>query len=366
LPAQFISMKYLFFVQSEGRGHMTQALALKEKLEARGHIIVAVIVGTTNLSQLPSFFKKEFSCPLYAVESPRFIVDKQGKGIKVFASTLITIWRIPRYLNSLKKIKKIIADLQPDILINFYEPLAGNYYRLTKDQRPLFCIGHQHFISHPAFRFPKISLIARLSFKFYNRLAAPARSIKIALSFTAETDQPQKKLFVCPPLIRKVFLNQIPTTQNFILVYLLNAGYHQEIIDWCQKNPEQKITAFWDKFGEAETYFGSNLSFHYLDGEKFIAYLTTCSAYASTAGFDSIAEAAYLQKNVLMVPTINHFEQKCNAIDAQRAGIASTADNFNISLLKNNQQKTHSPEALQLFKKWVDDYNDKIVTLLEN
>lgn len=344
---------------------MTQALALKEKLERRGHAIVGVTIGAKQLADVPAFFKEKINCPLLTINSPKFVLDKKNRGVKVFLSTLITIWRTPTYIASLKKIKKIVTDLEPDVLVNFYEPLAGNYCRFYRDPRPLFCIGHQHFIGHPTFKFPRISIIARLSFKFYNRLTAPRRSTKIALSFTAENDRPQKNLFVCPPLIRKEILNQTPSIQNFILIYLLNAGYSQEIITWSQKNLEQKIEAFWDKSGKAETYFGKNLIFHYLDGEKFINRLVNCSGYACTAGFDSVAEAAYLQKNILMIPTNNHFEQKCNAIDANRAGIALTADNFNISLLENTLTKTHSVQALKLFKEWVDNYNDKIVTLLE-
>lgn len=43
-----------------------------------------------------------------------------------------------------------------------------------------------------------------------------------------------------------------------------------------------------------------------------------CRAYATTAGFESICEAMYLGKPVLMVPA--HIEQDCNAHDAMRAG----------------------------------------------
>ena len=36
-----------------------------------------------------------------------------------------------------------------------------------------------------------------------------------------------------------------------------------------------------------------------------------CKAYASTAGFESVCEAMYLGKPILMVPA--HIEQDCNA-----------------------------------------------------
>jgi len=354
-------MKYLFFVQSEGRGHMSQALALKEKLERRGHQVVATIIGFNPSKKIPDFFKQEINCPLITIDSPNFVVDKKDRGVKVFVSSLITIYHLPRFWNSLKIVKQTINKFQPDILVNFYEPLASNYYRLFNNKRPMFCIGHQHFIEHPSFQFPPINWLARLSFKFYNRLTASSKTIRIALSFTQETDLLDKKLFICPPLIRQKILRQQPINKNFILVYLLNSGYYQEIASWCQKNPQQRVEGFWDKSNEEETNHGNNLTFHYINGQKFIDYLTTCSSYVCTAGFDSVAEAAYLQKNILMIPTENHFEQKCNAIDAQRAGLAISATEFNLSLLPD-QPKTHS---LETFKEWVDNYSDKIIDLLE-
>jgi uncharacterized protein (TIGR00661 family) len=359
-------MKYLFFVQGEGRGHLTQALALKEKLEKRGQEIVAIITGEDSKHKLPAFFKEQISCPLFTIDSPNFIIDKQEKGIKVFASTLLTIWRLPRYVSAVKKIKKIVADLNPDTLVNFYEPLAGTYYRLYKNKRPMFCIAHHYFIRHQVFKFPKINKLELWSFQFYNWLTAPSQAGKIALSFTAEADEPQKKLFICPPLIRSAVKQQPATASNFILVYLLNAGYSREIINWGQTHHDVNVEAFWNRPDkEEETYYGQNLVFHRLSGPKFINCLANCHTYVATAGFDSIAEAAYLQKKILMIPTKNHFEQRCNAADAERAQVSASAKHFDLSLITDNKIKAHPPEALDRFKEWVDNYDDKIVNLLE-
>ena len=46
----------------------------------------------------------------------------------------------------------------------------------------------------------------------------------------------------------------------------------------------------------------------------FLEYMAGCKGYATTAGFESVCEAMYLQKPVLMVPT--HIKQECNALDA--------------------------------------------------
>lgn len=358
-------MTYLFFVQGEGRGHLTQAITLKEKLENNGHQVLAAIIGTDRNNEIPSFFKEQINTTLFRVESPNFVVDKNSQGIKILASLGQALLRMPSYINSLKTIKKIVNDYNPDALINFYEPLAGNYYRFSRDKRPMFCLGHQYFIEHPSFRPPNGDILSRLALKFYNHFTAPRRSTKIALSFTKEDDCLAKKLSVCPPLIRQIIKDQKPITDNFLLLYMLNVGYSQEIINWSRSHPQIKIEAFWNHPEEDKTNFGPNLTFHHLSGIKFINYLSSCRAYASTAGFDSISEAAYLQKNILMVPTKNHFEQKCNAIDAERAGLAINSQNFDLSLIINKLTDGQPQKTLIIFKKWVDNYDDKIINLLE-
>ncbi len=361
-----LNMKYLFFVQTDGRGHMTQAITLKERLEKNGHSIVGLVVGSDKRKKLPAFFTEQFACPFFDLESPKFLIRKNGKGIRIVASFFYTIYRLPIYLAAIKKVKKIINDLQPDAIINFYEPLAGNYYHVFKDKRPMFCLGHQFFINHPAFKKPEINFLNKIFFRLYNYLTAGPRATKIALSFTEEIDLPRKNLFVCPPLIREVIKNSPSSNQNFILAYILVSGYSEEIIAWSQKHPGHQVEAFWDKHEQAETHFGKNLTFHYLNGQKFIERLSNCSSYVTTGGFDSICEAAYLQKNILMIPAQNHFEQKSNAADAKRAGIAISAKHFDISLVLDEQTKTHSLTALQTFKKWVDDYDDKLINILED
>ena len=49
-------MKFLFIVQGEGRGHLTQAITLEEILLRNGHEVVEVLVGKSSSRRLPGFF----------------------------------------------------------------------------------------------------------------------------------------------------------------------------------------------------------------------------------------------------------------------------------------------------------------------
>ena len=61
--------------------------------------------------------------------------------------------------------------------------------------------------------------------------------------------------------------------------------------------------------------------------------MAQCKGLVTTAGFESICEAMYLGKPVLMVPVRGQYEQSCNAIDAVKAGAGIQCDRFNISRL---------------------------------
>jgi len=78
-----------------------------------------------------------------------------------------------------------------------------------------------------------------------------------------------------------------------------------------------------------------NLFFHSIDNNLFVELMKRCKGYISTAGFDSICEAMYLQKPVFMVPVKGQYEQGCNAIDGEIAGAGIRGSSFDISLFMN-------------------------------
>ena len=54
--------------------------------------------------------------------------------------------------------------------------------------------------------------------------------------------------------------------------------------------------------GRAEEQRNARLTFHKLHGEKFLRLMASSRGVACTAGFESVSEAAYLGKPLLMVP----------------------------------------------------------------
>lgn len=356
-------MKYLFIVQGEGRGHMTQAISLRNRLIRNGHEVPSVIVGKSIRREIPSFFYEKINADVKSVDSPNFVVDKKNKKINIAKTILFNLFYIRRYLQSIRKINKIIKSVNPDVIINFYDLLGGLYFLIHKPSILYYCIGHQYLVSHPDFQFPKGHRIDRFLLKFNNKLTSFRADKLLALSFRKMADVPGDKLYVVPPLIRKTVLNLKPCNEGYLHGYMLNEGYAHDIIKWHQKNPQVETHFFWDKKdAQEETVVHRNLVFHQINDLKFLNYMNGCAGYASTAGFESICEAMYLGKPIMMVPTAGHFEQKCNALDASLSGAGIVSDQFDLTkLLEYIPNHKTNPT---IFREWVQKADSMFLSYL--
>jgi uncharacterized protein (TIGR00661 family) len=357
-------MKILFIVQGEGRGHMTQAVSLSQTLQEHGHQVAEVLIGKSNRRVIPGFFYKKIQAPVQSYESPNFLLSKNNKGIRLFPSIFYNLFRIRKYLKSFKFINKRIKAHRPDAVVNFYELLGGLYYFLYRPKTPHICIGHQFMIFHPEFEMPPKRYLDKLLLKTNTKLTSLRATKYIALSFTAYPNLPEKSLVVVPPLLRKEIINAMPQNKGYVLAYILNAGYLDEIKAWHQKHKETEVHLFGDNYPDKEeVVIEDNLTWHMINDEMFIRYLSTCSGYATTAGFESVCEAMYLGKPVMMIPTENHFEQKCNALDATKAGAGFESGSFDISKLLDYIPKYQLNN--KAYREWVQKSGQMIIKELE-
>jgi uncharacterized protein (TIGR00661 family) len=176
------------------------------------------------------------------------------------------------------------------------------------------------------------------------------RSWKLALSLTRESDLPEERLTVSPPLLRQEVFRLEPSSGGHILIYILNHAYAEEIRVWHRANPGTELHCFYDRPGapEAERVH-RNLTFHRLDGAKFLTMMASCRAVVCTAGFESVCEAAWLGKPLLVVPVENHAEQRLNALEVARAGFGIADRIFNLDRLQELPPRLDNSR----FRAWV-------------
>ncbi len=344
-------MKVLFIVQGEGRGHMTQALAMEQILTSAGHQIVGVIIGTCDRRDIPDYFKAKSNAILHKVSSPNFYFDKKNRSIKLWKTIFRNALSTGRFVSELMQIDRIVNEEEPDVIINFYDILGGIYFKWYNPPVKKISIGHQYLAKHPEFSFAKKRPIQKLLFRFTNRLTSLNSDSILALSFKDLTSN-VKRLNVVPPLLRKEVFDLRPENGDYILAYVVNKGYAEDLMKWHQRNKRIKIHCFWDNQKEPDGWSPwNNLTFHHINDQKFLNCMSGCMGYVSTAGFESICEAMYLNKPVMMVPVEKQYEQACNALDAEKAGAGIASSSFDLGPLLGCLSKLNEGNAQ--FRDWI-------------
>ena len=346
-------LKILFIVQGEGRGHMTQALALKSIIEDGGHSLCGVLVGGLHQRRrVPAFFKEKIGAPITCFESPNFAIDEAQQAIKVWPTIVQNLKKRTGFIESMSTIRRSIDTYQPDIIINFYEPLAGIYKLFHRPNIPMLSVGHQYMYLHPAYPFPPGKWPQRMGAKYFTRITSFDSNCRLALSFYYVPNRPRLK--VVPPLLRsELFELPLDRQEDFYLIYILNQGYADAVIEWHQRHPEVELHCFWDHPDYEEVYrYDETLTFHQLSDTKFLDKMARCKGLICTAGFESVCEAMYLGKPIFSVPVRGHVEQYWNALDLAAFGGGLYDTRFNIERIF--EAEPINDDLLRTFRGWVN------------
>lgn len=355
-------MKVIFVVQGEGRGHLTQALALRQILLHEGHEIVKVLVGKSKNRKIPEFFLNQINCPTELFDSPNFLPSKDNKRFSLLRSMAYNSLLVPSYISSINFIRKNIQESGADIIINFYEVLCGITYSLFHFGIPEVCIGHQYLFLHPSFQMPGKFPLPEFLLRVFTRITCLRATKKLALSIRDYGDDAANGIKVVPPLLRQKVKTTIRHHGNYIVGYMLNAGYAEDVKAWHQKHPHTQLHFFWDKAdAPEELQVDETLTFHRINDVKFLKYMAGCKAYATTAGFESVCEALYMGKPCMLIPA--HVEQECNALDAEREMAGVATDAFDIDKL---QVFARGYEEDVEFRMWENHAEIRIMAAIES
>ncbi len=355
-------MRVLFLVQGEGRGHLTQALALAPMLRRAGHEIAAVIVGASPARTVPPFFVDEIGAPVERVDEPGF--GFRAGGVDWGRTLLGNAGRLGAFRAALRALDAAVDRYRPDVVVNFYTLLGGLAgRRRSRTVCPTVCIGHQYAFHHPVYPFPAGHHTARSLARAWTDATVPPGARRLALSFYDAPPVEARNLRIVPPLLRDSLARHSVTDDGSLLVYLLHADYAPRVEAWAARHPETRLHVFWDR-ADAPVALdrGPNLTFHRLDGAHFLRRMAACHALVCTAGFESVCEAMYLGKPALMVPVGGHFEQACNARDAAALGAGLHRRDFDIDALLATAA-THVP--VPGFRAWADRAEEVIVGEIE-
>ena len=304
-------MKALFLVNGTGMGHITQTFSLVELFAHHGVPLTPVAVLVTNCAPPKlELLREYYHCPVIETPSLRFHTNSAGE-ISPWRTAWGSLCDLGNCRRSVAQLHALVAETKPDVVINFYEALAGFYHLQHRSTTPWISVAHQYMVQHPTYLRQARFHPQRWVLDWLTRLTAFGSQLRVAMSFyPAES---AGTLFVTAPLLRQNVFAATPQTGDYLLAYLNNGTHLPKLVRYCQRHPDQRVRCFCpDRPATAP----ANLEMHQPDLARYIEELIRCRGLIATSGFESVAEAAVLGKPVVVIPLKNQLEQKLNSLDA--------------------------------------------------
>ena len=320
-------MKALFGIQTEGNGHITQALCVKEYLKTRNYEIGPALVAKKQKG-LAKYFTDEFDMVQY--DGFDFAFGKDGKVI--IWKTFLKNWiEMPKLLFAFLKICYTIKKEKPDVIVNFYEPLVGLTALFFRDIKYI-SFGHQYAMESDNYPLTTGFYFQKLFLGIINVVSSINAKI-VALSYYKFEDA---EMIICPPILRKESYTKSKKQEDFVLVYLMNEDMVSQLVDNAALNSDINIECFTKLTRKHQTI--SNVKLNNLDSQLFQEKMKVCKAVVCSGGFETSSEAILHNKPLLMIPLPNHFEQYANCNDAQTHGFAKFNSRIDLSLIPESQK----------------------------
>ncbi|OJV56100.1 MAG: hypothetical protein BGO31_18700 [Bacteroidetes bacterium 43-16] len=283
-------MKIFYAVQATGNGHISRAMELLPYLNQYGTVDVFLSGSNSSLdSTLPVLLRSKGLSLFYT--------HSGGLDLKRIAKSLAPI--------EVYRTAKSLPVERYDLVINDFEAICAISCRIKNKAAVHF--GHQASFASAAVPRPENKSIAsEFILKHFAR-----SSLNIGLHF-----RPYDK-FILPPVIKSEIWNSKPFSGNHICVYLPSLS-DLEVYKHIHKIADQKFEVFSKEVKSVEQK--GNCTFIPVNKDAFNRSMIHSAGMITNAGFETPAEAMFLDKKLLVVPIGGQYEQKCNAAALRHLG----------------------------------------------
>jgi uncharacterized protein (TIGR00661 family) len=285
-------MKILFAIQGTGNGHLSRAQTLLPEIKKYGDVDILISGNKADI---------KMNHPIkYFYKGLSFSFGKQG-GIDFRKSiTEANIYRL------IKEYESIPVE-NYDIVINDFEPLTAWSCRVK--QIPCIGLSHQSALFQPFVPMPSESnWIGSFILQYY----AP---VPDAVSFHFDAYNPS----IFTPVIRNDIRKMRKTYKGHLTVYL--PAYADEYIATILGGIKGMKADIFSKSGTRQQA-SNGIRILPIETEAFALSMASANAVLCGAGFETPAEALFLNKKLMVIPMKNQFEQQCNATALADLGIS--------------------------------------------
>lgn len=294
-------MKIFYAIQATGNGHISRAMELLPHLQNYGTIDLFLSGSNSSLSlDTDVKFRSKGLSLKYTCDGNLHY----GKTFSAFS------W---------KRLQREARDLpleEYDLILNDFEAITSHACKTRKI--PSIHFGHQaSFASANTPRPQKRSVVGEWILQNYAK-----GTTNFGLHFEKYDD------FINPPVIKNEIWNALATDKDYITVYL-PSYCDPELAEIFHKIKDVRFEIFSRQSNIIRQ--DGNITFIPVDKQLFNESLISCSGIISGAGFETPAEAIYLNKKILAIPIGGQYEQICNAAALQKLGVKTLpklSDNF--------------------------------------
>lgn len=284
-------MKIFYAIQATGNGHISRAMQLYPHLQKFGDVDFFLSGNNASLNiDLPVKFKSD-GCSLH--------YSKCGG---------LNYWDIAKNIRPIQMYKdaKSLPLKNYDVVINDFDSITSLACKMQKVHSVQF--GHQaSFVSDATPRPEKKSLMGEMILKHY----APSPK-HIGLHFEKYDS------FIHPPIIKDEIVKAEPINLKHITVYL--PSFQKDCLEKAF-NKLSDVEFHWFLNDVEFKHTIGNVTYYPVNQKQFNQSLITCHGIITGGGFETPAEALYLEKKVLSIPILNHYEQECNAAALKKMGV---------------------------------------------
>ncbi len=288
---EFDKMKVLYAIQGTGNGHISRAKDIVPILQEYCHL--DVLISGTQADIDPGFPVK------YRMKGLSFVFGKKG-GVDVWNTTMNA---------DLVNLKREIHSLPVenyDFVINDFEPVSARACALK--QVPCISLSHQAAVLAEKAPLPaKTDLFGQYILKNY----APT-DVRFGFHFAAYDNH------IFTPVIRSRIRQQEIDERGYYTVYL--PSYDEEVLISRLRyfgNIQWHVFSKHSKTGSKH----GNVTILPISGERFADDMALADGVLCGAGFETPAEALYMNKKLLVIPMKGQYEQQCNAAALARMGV---------------------------------------------
>jgi len=315
-------VKILFGVAGEGFGHSSRSELIGRWFLERGHDVMFAASGKS-LAYLAPLFPGR----VQEVYGLHFVIkDGQIQPISTLVDNIVQYRK--GFLTNRRLFSRAVADFVPDLVISDFEPFSA--WWAFRHRIPCVFVDNEHLLT-----LAKLEQVpgrmdhlkARVVTRGYHTRA----KAYVIMNFFRAPLKSTRAVFA-NPVIRKQVMNLKVDTKPHITVYSTDS----------KPETRQKLISVFSRFPSHPFYIygfptedqDRNCTFKKISTMGFLTDLATGAGVVASAGLSLLSECLYLKKKMLMVPVQGQFEQKVNAVYAQRLGVAHQANQIDADNLR--------------------------------